>query len=340
MKGLLIIGMICTHALQFFAYQNSQTATWIENYGNITSFAGFLFCFGFGNQIAYFSRPFSTVVWRMIRTALKILTAFYISSIFFRIFISQTPVAWQPIRAILLLNDIPGWSEFLAGFFALTVTAIVLFRPLTWLVENKKVFWVVSFALLATTFLPYDRIQSTQLGLFIGTTKFACFPVLQYLPYYLLGMYFARYGVRFDYRIGLVSLVGTLASIVYVIRTGQLPGRFPPTLLWISFSLALVYLYFLAAGWLAKWNFGRPILTSMGRNVLVYLLVGNISLFTLKSIAGGYLYLNPWQGLGLALLIMLFAAYLCGLAAVNRQGVYAVALRDVPQSPEPNKLNA
>ncbi len=285
-KGLLVLGMVYCHSLQFFSDQliYPQGQTWIDLI-NLITFSGFVFSFGYVCQLAYYSKPFSEVWHRMLAAAFKTLLAFYISGTAYRLFIDHRPLEWNTIKPILLLNDMPGWSEFLASFTYLIVLGLILFAPLKWLVGRKWVGFTAAGLLLLTTCFPYGSIHAAAWAPLLGTRDFASFPVVQYLLYYLLGMLFARYRIGWDWRV----LTGAvLASGAFVWRwlsnaDVSLPERFPPSIWWIVGSALLLYGYYLMSRLMQEYPLLFLPLEAMGRNVLWFLVMSNVLIFALKS---------------------------------------------------------
>ena len=285
-KGLLVFGMILAHVIQILGDRNNLLLTAISKFINLISFSGFLFAFGYANYFAYFSKDFQVVKWRMFKTGLKIFIAFYISGIAFRILFEKKAIHLLDILKIILLADIPGYSEFLASFAIITLLALVLFKLIKTILSNKLYFWLLNIFLLLTTFIPYEQITINQIGLLIGTNKFACFPVIQYSPLYLIGIYFARHQIKFNRMALLISSAFTLSFISYLLYTHKLPNRFPPSLFWIVGSALFLYIYFLASNLLAAKLKKIELLEKPGQNVLFYLLVSNIFIFAIHSIYG------------------------------------------------------
>ncbi|UJF34880.1 acyltransferase family protein [Paenibacillus hexagrammi] len=282
-KGLLVIGMVYCHVLQFYSdTQLFPEAQRIIDVVDIVTFSGFVFSFGYVGQIAYYNKPLKAVYGRMLSTAVKTLIAFYISGTYYRLFLDRKPLDWSTIKLILVLQDIPGWSEFLVSFSMIMLAGLAFFHPLRLLLERKVLFWIVILALLGTTYLPYEAVSMNQLGLLIGSKKFASFPALQYFPYYLIGMYMAKYKVGWNGRFLLGAIVSSGIFIGYVCMKHELPERFPPSLFWILSSALLVYVYFLLAKALAGQLPYFKFLQLLGQNVLIYLLLSNIMIFTLK----------------------------------------------------------
>ena len=282
-KGLLVIGMVYAHVMQFFSNTHNYPVTGtLIDFFNIVTFSGFVFSFGYVSQLAYYRKPFNQVYKKMLVTALKTLIAFYISGLFFRLFIDGRTLDWELVLPILILSDIPGWSEFLVSFFFIMLIGLIFFKPLLWVVERKKWFWLICVLFLGTTFIPYELITFNQLGLIIGSTKFASFPVVQYFPFYLLGMYFSKRKITFHWHVLWISFLLTFIFFAYLLIEDGLPSRFPPSILWIIASPAFLYMYYLLSRYLNRMHTFINPLRFMGRYVLFYLLMSNIMIFALK----------------------------------------------------------
>jgi hypothetical protein len=315
-KGLLVLGMVYCHTLQFFSdpqiYPNAQR---IIDVVNLITFSGFVFSFGYVSQLAYYSKPFKQAAPRLLMTALKTLIAFYVSGIAFRLFIDGKELEWGSIKPILLLNDMPGWSEFLSSFTYLMIVGLILFLPLRWLAERKWMGFTVAGVLLITTYFPYGSIHATQLAPLIGTRDFASFPVVQYFPYYLIGMLFARYRIVWEWR---VLTVATVATGVFLWKwlsadKNVLPERFPPSIGWIIGPALILYGYYLLSRLMERYPTPFVPLEAMGRNVLWFLVMSNVLIFALKS-SQDYFSVSTLSGLWVAI----------GLLAVVGYGVWIV----------------
>lgn len=283
-KGLLVLGMVYCHSLQFFSdplvFPDGQY--WIETI-NLITFSGFVFSFGYVSQLVYYSKSFNRAAPRMAIAALKTLIGFYISGLAYRVFIDGREISFATIKPILLLQDIPGWSEFLISFSYLTVAGLLLFVPLRWLAERRWIAIVVAASLLAATWLPYGVVHTPQLGPLLGTRDFASFPILQYFPYYLIGMLFAKYRVVWNWRVLAVAGIATALFIWKWLSADALPERFPPSVWWIIGPALLLYGYYLAARFMERYAVLFLPFEAMGRNVLWYLIMSNILIFALNS---------------------------------------------------------
>ncbi|SFL60223.1 hypothetical protein SAMN04487943_102404 [Gracilibacillus orientalis] len=213
-KGLLVIGMVYTHVLQFFSDESIFISIpYITQFFNLITFSGFVFCFGYVCQLAYFCKPFRSVYMKMLITGIKTLLAFYLSGIAFQIYVGNQPLTIDTIMPILVLQVIPGWSEFLVSFSLIIFLGLVLFHSFIWISNRPTLFWMLCSLLLVTTWIDYSSITIAQLGLLVGSTDVVTFPVVQYLPFYLIGIYFAKYRIDFQWKYFLISLVGTILFI-------------------------------------------------------------------------------------------------------------------------------
>jgi len=287
-KGLLVIGMVYCHCLQFFSDQLVYPAgqRFIDVI-NLITFSGFVFSFGYVSQLAYYAKPFRQAAPRMLRSALKMLIAFYISGSALRLFIDGRPLEWDSIRPVLLVQEMPGWSEFLLSFTYLLLVGLALFHPLRRLAEHKAIGFAVAALLLAATFIPYGSVHGVWLGSLIGTREFASFPVLQYFPYYITGILFARHGIKGDWRVLIAAAAATGAFVwKWLALDGVLPERFPPSVWWIIGPALPIYGLYLLARLLERASLPLQPLEAMGRNVLWFLVMSNILIFALRGRQG------------------------------------------------------
>ncbi|WP_204497795.1 acyltransferase family protein [Aquibacillus albus] len=317
-KGLLVIGMVYTHVLQFFSDVSLfPSIHYSTQFFNLITFSGFVFCFGYVCQLAYYSKPFSMVYKKMFLTGLKTLLAFYISGLAFQVFVGNQPLNIETIMPIVLLQVIPGWSEFLVSFSLIILIGLGLFPILVWISNRPITFWVITLLLLATTWIDYSQITSTYMGLLIGTAHFPTFPVLQYLPFYLIGIYFAKYQIGLKWKYLLVSSLGTILFIYYLVTTdSQLPGRFPPSIYWIVGPTFFLYIYYIFSKWLDRFGKGIGIFKVMGENVLFYLLISNVFIFSLDSALSLYV-VGPWTGLFFTICLLLVITYFINIMTVR-----------------------
>ncbi|SEN60164.1 acyltransferase family protein [Paenibacillus sp. OV219] len=305
-KGLLVLGMVYCHTLQFFSdqqiYPNGQR---VIDVINLITFSGFVFSFGYVSQLAYYTKSFRQAAPRMLVAAVKTLGAFYVSGLAYRLFIDGKLLSWATVRPILLLQDMPGWSEFLWSFTYLMIAGLILFVPLKALAGRQWLGFAAAGLLLLTTWLPYGSIHAMKLGPLIGTRDFASFPVLQYFPYYLVGILFARYRISWDWRV--LALAAALSGAFLwrlIAHDGALPERFPPSVWWIIGPALLLYGYFLLGKLMERYPAPFVVFETMGRNVLWYLVMSNVIIFALKGNQQGNVLVSAQSGFYLAAAVL------------------------------------
>ena len=282
MKAILTVNMVFSHTIQMLSYFWSESAPkiislsfkFIVLFVNITTFSSFLFCFGYVYYLAYF-RNFNNSKHKLIKNGINTLIVYYISA--FGIFIIDNKmIELKSICNILVLNDIVFVSEFLLSFAFIPFLCIFVGNYILKMTSNYRILLISSFVLLISSFvIPYSVIPS-QLGVFIGSTKFFSFPIFLYLPYFLLGVYIARNNIYYNKYIFIGTAVLSFLSILYIIFSG-IPSRFPPSFFWLTLSFLYTYCLYLLCTKISKIDLGVFFLR-IGENTLLYLLISNLAL--------------------------------------------------------------
>ena len=288
-RGLLVIMMVYGHVLQFFGdAQLFPLVDGLISIVNLTVFSTFVFDFGVTAELAYLKKPYRQALPGMVKTGLRAYAAFCLSGIGYRVLRENKPFAVGTVRRVLTLSDIPGWSEFLVAFALYSLLLIVGFAAFRWLAGRPLASLAVGAACVGFCLIvPYGAVPHP-LALLIGGTEFAYFPVVQYMPYFLAGLLYAR-GERG--RLLAVAAVCTAAGAVDFVLHG-LPGRFPPDWGWILLPGLLVAAVTALSRALCALS-GRGVrriadalcgvLERLGGASLYYLLTSNLVLFTLAG---------------------------------------------------------
>lgn len=287
-RGLMVILMVWGHTMQFFAdTQIFPLAQTLIDAINVTVFPTFVFCFGCTAYLAYLQKPYRRALPGMARTALRAYAAFVVSGVGYRVLREGKAFAWPAVRRILLLEDIPGWSEFLVSFALYALLTMAAFALLRALARRPACMLPVGAACLLACLIPYDRVASTQMALLIGGTQFACFPVVQYAPYFLAGLAYAAGSRRVRGVLAVLAAAAGAAAAVICLRSGALPQRFPPQVGWILLPALPVLLVVLLARGLARLpRIAEPlgiVLSHLGGRSLYYLLASNLAIFALAG---------------------------------------------------------
>lgn len=291
-RGLLVIMMVYGHVMQFFG--DSQifplVGTMIDVI-NLTVFPTFVFYFGATALLAYLKKPYLQALPGMIRTTLRAYAVFCLSGIGYRVLRENKAFAVGTVRRVMMLTDIPGWSEFLISFALYGLLLIAAYAVFDWLSRKPAACLLVSVLCVACcAIVPYGSVP-VRLALLIGGRDFACFPGVQYMPYFLAGMVYARGERRARRGLLLLSLAASLAGVAYWHFFG-FPSRFPPAWGWILLPAALVSavvlfsraLSALAGSWLGRIADALcGILGHFGGASLYYLLTSNLVLFALAG---------------------------------------------------------
>lgn len=288
-KGIIVAVMVLCHVLQFFGKPDIHPGQYIIMLViNFTAFQTFVFAYGRSMAAAYFSRTWKQAAPRMLKSALRSYAAFCISGVSYLVLCEDKGFSSKLVMRVMTFDAVPGWSEFLAAFAVLGLVAMVLFPILKKLMERPVLIVAVCVVCFAGVLIPYHLIDSNQLGLLIGTDNFSCFPVLQYMPFFIAGLHVGVHGMPKWKVWTIVSALLSGAALAYLLIFGE-PRRFPPTLMWVLLPCVLIVLLDRGAELIGRaavkknWLAGAlaPI-GSMGMNSLFYLLASNMIIFSVS----------------------------------------------------------
>ena len=281
MKTVLVLGMIFAHTIQFLGNKGTGIGFIISQYINLITFSGFMFCFAYVCNIAYISKNKEVVKSKIMRNIIELLIIFYISGIAFEAFVSKDLSVLKIVK-ILLLQSIPGYSEFLISFCGLNVVLFVFFNQIKKIISNRKLLIITTVSTLLLTFIPYKLIFFNPIGIFIGSNKFACFPIVQYICYFLIGAYFQKNKIIYSTKVFILFLISSLSMFLYIIVNNRIPNRFPPSMFWIIGGSIFIYCYYIISSFIVKRiNIANKIYF-IGENTLYFLLLSNLILFVMK----------------------------------------------------------
>jgi surface polysaccharide O-acyltransferase-like enzyme len=307
-KTLLIWGMVSTHVVQLITFGPPRWLVGFTEFINLITFSGFMLAFGLGVGLS--TREPRGLAERL-KPALMLLAATWVSSLAFVVLVDRRPVTPALLVDLFSLRVLFGWSEFLASFFTLYLL-IALVRPLfVRLATNGWVHGAATLACLAATLIT-TGVDLPLLATLIGTTNYASFPVIPYLPWFLVGIHLARRNRAASLLEWLLAAFATGAFVWVLVSTGELPQRFPPSALWVAGAVLPLALYLAASRLIAARLTVPALLLAPGRHVLASLLVSNLLIFAVR-----YLYGRPlraWWWALLASLALLALVTLWGIA--------------------------
>lgn len=284
-----MIGMIIAHALQLLAIPKG--VFWLfSTTVNLITFSGFFFCFGYVFYLSYLSKSLSEVRIKMLKTAWKSLLAYYFSGFASFFLLSERftgkpyPLTLSELIQLLTFAKLAWVSEFLLTFSLITALVLVFFNGFKQLINSPKAMLLLGIVcLLIAVFLPPNFSIGRPWKLLIGSKTEFAFPVIQYLPPFLLGLYCSKYKVVWNWAIGSVAASGTALFAAYYIYNRAMPTEFLPSIYWLVGSYGILYAYFLAAKWLERQASPQQWLLSIGSNTLFYLLLSNFILFSISN---------------------------------------------------------
>ncbi|KFL32671.1 hypothetical protein JP75_00480 [Devosia riboflavina] len=299
-KTMLVVGMVLIHVFQLLGRSMPDWVVRVEEGINLITFSGFLLAMGIGVGMG---SERERGLWERLRPVGLLLLAAWISAFAFALLVDRTPLTWALALDVLSFRRLFGWSEFLASFFMLYLL-LALFRPLILRMALDPLSFGLAVALsFASTWITLDLWLPASATL-LSTTLFASFPLLPYLPWFLVGIRLWRSGGKLSWLHWALAVLCSGFLALQIHQTGALPGRFPPTVLWVIGPALALALYWALARLLAAHV--PNVLLLPGRHVLSYLLVSNLLIFSARRIWGRPLTaVETWLGSTLGVLVVI-----------------------------------
>lgn len=212
------------------------------------------------------------------------------------------------IMEIILLKRLAGWSEFLIAFAGVLLVMILFWKLLR--NRNIKLLLIIAVISILVCLLPHKEVKPI-LGIFVGGYGSAYYPVLPYFLYFVIGVYFVRKEIKFNWYVLGAALVGT-AYLIYdfILVSKGWPSRFPLSLAWLFGAMLFLYVYYLLAGLIGNSKYFLW-LCDIGKHSISYLLLSNILIFALKQ--SRFFKVSNTYSLGLFVIIMCISWYLISL---------------------------
>lgn len=212
---------------------------------------------------------------RICRSVARTFIAYYILAFTYLFFVERN-YSINNWLVVLNLSKSVSYSEYLIAFGLTLGLSALIYRPIQFILEQPARFALAILALLLVSSLLTGGIRPAQIAWLVGSVGFSSFPVLQYFPLFLMGMYVARHNLRPPMWIG---LAGMAVFLVYRYTILGLVQRFPPNPAWILGSAFFSLTWYAAARILNHWDLPARLLATLGENALFYLLASNIMIF-------------------------------------------------------------
>jgi hypothetical protein len=280
-KGILTVGMVLSHSFKFLADNSDRTLIFISTITDLVSFSGFLFCFGYAAWTAYLQKD--QLPWPNIwKTMLKCYIAFIISAVGFRVLVNAEAPSLSLLARIAAVRNMPPFSEFLLAFAVITLLGAVLQKLIVRATQSWQSVTLASIICLAVTFLTSKMHFDPLISQFVGGQGFIGYPIISYLPLFLLGIFRARHSEQSSGKYYFMAAAAGILLYVGFIALDVSLNRFPPSAGWILSSTGIFFVYYLVAH-IVHTQFPRFVqkyFNAVGQNVLLYLLLSNLVLFT------------------------------------------------------------
>jgi hypothetical protein len=298
LKTVLVAGMISAHVVQLIAEEPPAGAWAWSEFVNLVTFSGFLLAFGLGVGLSAGRTRLRTLRERAV-PVVKILLAVWASSLGFLLLVEREPLDGWLLREVLSTEVLFGWSEFLTTFLVLYLLLAVARPAFVWVGTRPRWLLAASVLGLASTMVT-TGLYWPLIGGVIGHRGYANFPLLAYLPWFLVGIHLGARGGRIEAADLALGAAATGAFLLFLWQEGRLPQRFPPGVLWVIGPGLVLGLYLWACERLGPRV--PPVLLAAGRHVLVSLVLSNLLIFGIRylwgfPVAGGWAILGASLGL-------------------------------------------
>lgn len=313
-KGLLVFVMIMAHCIQFFGDEHALIQGAISKFANITTFSAFFFVFGVTSAVSSLRKTAKQSVPKLAKNFWRYLFAYYVSAFAYGIFVEDHLFLPSTIHKILGLRVLMGYSEFLLAFAVMELLMLLLF-PLWQRMKQRDYILFGIFSLISCLY-PYRQNKEPIIGLFTGSEQFYSFPILPYILYFVLGLWYYNYVRTFSLKkkwlIAIASVLASIPAFYHILKYQEIPERFPPGLVFILGAAFSIPLYISLCKRLEKWGRTSNILRQvimplqiMGENSLLFLILSNLVMFALKGTA------FYRQSIGFTVTAFVIILYLC-----------------------------
>ena len=334
-RGISVIFMILAHGIFFFHDSSNLILTTIARTGNIICFTMFLFVSGASLYYGYLQN--NTVLKektkKFFSRTFYLLIGFYILAFVVRANIfSIYPIDLRKITAIFIFQDVPNFTEFLFPFIFLSFSSIVL----------RKIYRKLSSSLLLTAVIsiifyflgmllytlnipsPYKEIKA----LFVGDASLLYFPLFQYLPVFLFGIYWGRYlfhttslSIResLELKAGIILTIfiifASFISNQYYLPLLEPLHRWPPSINFLALGVVSVFLLYLIYDNTKKikpFDLFWEVMNYFGRDAFDLFIVHLLLLFLYQNL-GGRQFTSPITVTLLLFVLFILSAFISSL---------------------------
>lgn len=311
LRGLAVLLMVLAHVVYFFHNRDNSFLLGLEKIGNTFCFTAFLLVSGAVSFIAYLKDDdrSETSFRRIGRRVLTFLLAYYLLALFVSFKEISFADLWGKIEiifGILTFRLLPSYTEFFPPFIIFPFLLVVfhgffkkIARNIWSVIGVSGLIYLVGYLLyrlsVPESILPWKAFLS-------GAEGFYRFPILQYLPVYLIGLFWGSRLIhlpglkpkkKFAFALaGITALI--LAAVIIIGNIFSIPFaslflRWPPApgfiLVGLVAAFLIGYLFYLAKR-LNPIPILRDFLLVLGQNAFA-IFWAHIFLLSLYQMAGG-----------------------------------------------------
>ncbi|MFW5720117.1 MAG: acyltransferase family protein [Candidatus Dojkabacteria bacterium] len=253
MRYAAVFMMMFAHASMVLSVGSFPNSV-LRDLGNFICFALFLFCFGAALGFKARKNMDHPLRWRKAgKRVLIVYIAYVIISAV--IYLDREPGNPRLLLDFVLLQSFPAYGEFLLAFI-LFLLLFAVFREviirhiacsLTRVASVGVGIFILGTLLANIQFEPLKQVFS----LLWGYENVYSFPVMQYMPVFLLGVYYALHGhVNRKFKssqFALIICAGVLLVLILLLIGGMQFTRWPPNALFVTGNIVGVIAFLFVA---------------------------------------------------------------------------------------------
>jgi len=225
-RGFFIFLMILAHSIFFFHTHTHPILVAINAFGDLVSFTGLLFVSAVvAGALAGSAHAFSV-------KSLGRLGWYFFGYLLISLFASMViePLSFDKIIAIITLTHLVPFTEFILAFILFGLIRLLLWPLILKITQN--IFPTLIFSCLLYVmgnFLATVDISFIPLGwkaLLLGHPGWYSFPILSYVPIYLLGIVYGRHRQATGPSGSKAILIGSVTALIGIVLLSFLSGSF------------------------------------------------------------------------------------------------------------------
>lgn len=332
LRGIAVITMMLAHSVYFFTDRSSDFLVSTEGFGNTVSFVTFLLVSGAVAAVAYggdrlLAEPGKRK--RIFIRVLLLLLAYYVLALVLvgaDLLRAEGFARLRIVFDILSFRHLPGFTEYFPPFIFYSALLALVPRWF-WIASRTVINLIVVSAIsmaagFALSYLSVGAWPQPWVALVAGGAGLYRFPLLQYLPVFLLGLYWGQQTLaseglrakaqlcwRFFWLFAFLALAAYLGSFLLRVPVHTMFLRWPPAVPFLALGLGFAFLVaalLYAVRQLRRVALLRDLLLMFGQNALG-LFWSHIFLLGLYAAAGGPKVSSPGLFLFLWLLLVLLS---------------------------------